>query len=137
MNDPYKITLDKKHIDVIDLEHYLDEGNLTIIYDIGIDHREWGIKGIDVVIRHIYGDLTLEVEDEASDLLLEDPIFKEDLMEEFLQPEEEEEKRKNDEEERRKEEEKRRKEEEEKRGRKGRSRGGKGERARGGRRGIR
>ena len=77
MSDPYKITLDKRHIDVIDLEHYLDEGELTIIYDIGIDHREWGIKGISVVIRHIYGDLTLEVEDEASDLLLEDPIFKE------------------------------------------------------------
>jgi len=77
MNDLYKISLDKRHIDVIDLEYYLDEGELTIIYDIGIDHREWGIKGIDVVIRHIYGDLTLEVEDEASDLLLEDPIFKE------------------------------------------------------------
>jgi|10_taG_2_1085330.scaffolds.fasta_scaffold282816_2 hypothetical protein len=77
MSDPYKITLDKRHIDVIDLEHYLDEGELTIIYDIGIDHKEWGIKDISVVIRHIYGDLSLEVEDEASDLLLEDPIFKE------------------------------------------------------------
>ena len=77
MHDSFEIEFDRKQIDIIDPCHYLEAGWLRITYDIGIEYRSWGIKNISVVVRHIIAELTLEVDDEASDLLLEDPIFKE------------------------------------------------------------
>ena len=77
MHDSFEIEFDRKQIDIIDPCHYLEAGWLRITYDIGIEYRSWGIKDISVVVRHIIAELTLEVDDEASDLLLEEPVIKE------------------------------------------------------------
>ena len=55
---------------------YLESGTLTVEYTINIEHREWGIKGISINIHKVWGDLEAEIDDEATDLLMQDPIVK-------------------------------------------------------------
>jgi len=69
----YKTKLEKKDIDITYPCVYLESADIEIQYDIEIEHKTWGIKGISISIVRVLGTIEMEKEDESVELLLQDP----------------------------------------------------------------
>lgn len=76
MNENFTHKMARRDIDMFSPCTYLEDGSLTIDYSIEFETKEWGIKSICLNINKIYGELTAEIEDEATDLLMQDPLVK-------------------------------------------------------------